>query len=129
VINQPAALLVAPEGKALTLLLVPLGVLLQQSLSEGLRTPIRQGRIQSIRITASGKGIAISRLQQPISHQLIGIQQPGVQREAARGAVGRAERIGGRQGQQLPGLDAVIGQEIKPAVGHCSEAAAGRGAG
>jgi hypothetical protein len=106
-----------------------MGVTPQQRRSQPIGALIGSGQIQLTWITTLGQSIEVSRFQQPAGHQLLAIQQPGIQSKAAGGAIGRAEGIRRGQGQKLPGLDAVICQPIKPLVRRYSKRAAHRRAG
>ena len=123
-VDQPIRQPLAPLAKGLTLGLGPTRIALQQQRRQPLGPGGRQREIKAIGSGCLGQRLQIGAIQQAIGHQLSTIQQPGVEGKATGGAVGRAKPIGGGQGQQLPGADAVVGQRIDPAMGHCAQAAA-----
>ena len=126
VVLQPERLKGAPVRQCPVLMIGPVGGATQQRLGQQVRTLIRQGDVEMLRITAAGQRLQIGGRDQAIEHQLLTVEQPGIEGEAAGGAVRRAGAIGGGQRQQLPAADALISQGIDPGMGHAAEAAAGR---
>ena len=79
-----------------------------QGHTEG-RCPLNgQTQIEHIApIVRTGKPVAIGGAEPALGHQVVDIDQPGVEGRAAGGAVGRAGAVGGGEGQQLPNANAM----------------------
>ena len=127
VIRQPVALAAAPALKR------PLA-------SGGLPRPAAQqprrqiaalglGSIWVCRIWICRISICsgIAGIQKTLFHQQLGVEQFGVERRTAGGAVGGAGAVGGSQRQQLPGRHAAAPQQLNPGQGAGAKTTAGAG--
>ncbi len=127
VVAQPVVLLAPPAGEGLLALLALGRPALQQARPQS-RGP-QPCRLQVKPLAAAGGQILGSGgVEEPLGHQRVGIEEPGVEGEAAGGAVGGAGAVGGGQGQQLPGGDAGGGQLVDPLASRQAEGSAARSA-
>ena len=73
-----------------------------------------------------GESAQVFSAEETSGQQRLRVQEPGIQRERTRGAVGGAQTVGGRQRQDLPGLNALTGKRLHPLVGSRPKRPAGR---
>ena len=128
VVPQPAALAAPPALKGLPPLRRLLGPAAGQGAGDGLGPLRGQGGIEPPG-WAVRQGVTVLGTDQARLHQVVGIDQPGVEGRAAGGAVGRAGAVGGGQGQHLPDPDPLPAEQVDPGAGLGAEAAAAAAAG
>ena len=97
VVLEPMAFLPLPLLKGLPDTGIPARVTLQQRIRQSRRATLGQVEVQPRLLLGRGESAQVFSAEETSGQQRLRVQEPGIQRERTRGAVGGAQTVGGRQ--------------------------------